>query len=226
VAGTTPVMLFRYPTGPDAPNVPSDIRNLAQDVEDEFIGPLTTNLHLLSSSDLRWNGGDTVLARSAAGILTTTGRGLIAAPYFHGYQTATQILTTAVAAAVTLGGELVDNSNGHSNVTNNTRYTPTIPGYYECWGMTLFNVSTAGDRTAQFRVNGALVTGAPFGTMPAMNGAGFLPGCAYTGPTTVLCNGTTDYIEMWATHNHGSNLDTYISGVTASTVRIRWVSHP
>jgi hypothetical protein len=226
MAGTTPTLAFRYPTGPDAPNVPLDLKNLAQDVETQIVGPFSGNLHLLSSSDLRWNGGDTILSRLSAGVMSTASRLLAAQPYFHGYQTVTQTLTTAVAAAISLGGELVDNSNGHSTVTTNSRFVPPFPGYWECEGMVLFNVSTAGDRQAHVRVNGVQVNGGPFGGVPAMNGAGFLPGCCWIGPTTVLCNGTTDYIELWAVHNTGGPLDTYISGVNASTLKCKWVAYP
>lgn len=227
MAGTTPALGFRYPTGPDAPNVPLDIKNLAQDVETQIVGPFTGNLHLQSGADLRWNSGDTILSRAAAGIITTASRVLGAAPYFHGYATGALTLTNTVAALIPLAGELIDNSNGHSNAVNPSRYVPTIAGYYECDGMVLFVGNTAGDRTCHFRLNGVQPgTGASLGGMPAMNGAGFLPGCCYAAPTTILCNGTTDYIELWATQNTGGNLDTFAAGSNGSQVRIRWVAHP
>jgi hypothetical protein len=224
MAGTTPLG-FPYPSTTDTPHGPNQIQALALAV-DAQIQNFTGDVNLVSAAKVRWNAGDTEIARRAAGQLTTPGMALFAPPYFHGYQSVTQSLTTAVPAAVTLGGEIIDNAAGHSNVTTNTRYIPPIPGYYECHGSVLFNVSTTGDRTCNFRLNGAQVEGTPYGAMPAMNGAGFLAGCALSAPTTILCNGTTDYIELWALHNHGSNLDTFISGFNKSTVVIRWVGHP
>jgi len=222
MAGTTPSKAFPYPTTSDPPNGPAQIQALAQAVENEMLAP-TGDINLTAAARIRWNA-DTEISRRAAGQLTTPGMSLFAPPYLWAYQTAIQTLTSTVAAAIGMGGELADTAAGHSTGLNPSRYTPPIPGRYDCDGGVLFAGSTAGDRSANFRVNGAQVEGAPYGSAGALNGAGFVAGYV-TCAASVFLNGTTDYVELWAVQNVGGNLDTFSSGFNKSWMRIRWVGH-
>lgn len=145
-------------------------------------------------------------------------------PYLHAYQSVAQNLTTAVAAAITMTQEVIDTLNGHSTSSNTSRYTPSVAGYYRCIGQVMFAVSTAGDRSAYFGLNGSRSDNAPYGAMPAMNGAGFVGGCAFAF-ATLHCNGTTDYIELFGSQNSGGTLATLVtSAFTNSMMIIEWMA--
>lgn len=132
--------------------------------------------------------------------------------YFHGYQTAVQALANATWVAITFTGEVVDTISGHSVSSNTSRYTPTTAGYYKCVGQVTTAVSTAGDRVAQFRKNGSVVTSgsdgdAPYSGVPSMKGTGLSFGMAFAW-ATIKCNGSTDYIELYGQQNSGGSLNT------------------
>ncbi len=56
----------------------------------------------------------------------------------------------------------------------------------------------------------------PYGAARAMQGTGLAAGIAHAFGTVSL-NGTTDYVELWASQNSGGNLNTeYSSGFTNS----------
>jgi hypothetical protein len=162
--------------------------------------------------------------RLTAGVLNAA----VPNAYVHVYQIAagTQTLTTATWTEITHTGEIVDTINAHSTVTNTARVTPNIPGYYRCRGRVAFATSTVGDRIAQVRKNGAVVTGAgPYSGIPAMNGTGLSFGFA-DADATHLMNGTTDYISLWGQHNVGSNLATASDANSCSFMICEWVAAP
>lgn len=141
-------------------------------------------------------------------------------PTLAAYQTVTQSINNTTATAITMTSEVIDSENGHSNVSNTSRYTPTKAGYYLCIGQVAWGLNTTGDRTAQFRKNGATLDGAPYGSEPALNGAAFLFGGSYA-MAVIFCNGTTDYIELWGNQNSGAALSTaYSAGGTSSFMSI------
>lgn len=160
--------------------------------------------------------------RLTAGVLNGANPGA----YLHVYQVAaaTQTLTTATWTEITFTGEILDTINCHSTSVNTARYTPNVPGYYKCAGAVAFAVSTTGDRVAQFRKNGSVLTGAaPYEGEPAMNGTGLSFGFARA-DATIACNGSTDYISLWGQHNHGSNLGTASDANSCSFMICQWVA--
>lgn len=151
---------------------------------------------------------------------------IVVPPYLHAYQVsgATQTLTTVTWTEITMTGEIIDTKNAHSTSVNTARYTPTVAGYYECLGVVAFAVDTVGDRIAQFRKNGAIVTGgAPYQGTAAMNGAALSFGFAHA-DATISCNGSTDYISLWGQHNKGSNLATASDANSCSFMIVKWVA--
>lgn len=139
----------------------------------------------------------------------------------HAYQTSTQTIATLTWTAVTMNAEQYDPKSYHSTASNTARFTPTVAGEYQCFGMVAFDVSTTGDRAAQFRKNGAQVDSLPYGGAAAANGTGLIGGIAFAGGTVNL-NGTTDYVELYALQNTGGNLATFYSvGLTHSYWVIR-----
>lgn len=125
-------------------------------------------------------------------------------PVFQGYQSAAQSIGNGSLTALGLDTEEVDTYNGHDTVTNNSRYTPTVAGYYLVLGCYGYAANATGNRFAFVYKNGALV-------VRGQNG-GPAPGAANTGVTqvaaVVYCNGSTDYVETYCYQSSGGALNT------------------
>lgn len=104
-----------------------------------------------------------------------------------------------------------DNWSGHSNVTNNTRYTIPVAGTYRISGLITWSSNSTGIRVADIQKNGTRVssvnpyTSANSGTftsvqIPAVN---------------VVCV-VGDYLEMGGYQNSGSSLNTVASNTYLS----------
>jgi hypothetical protein len=144
-------------------------------------------------------------------------------PSFVGYATTTQSVANLTNTEMLLNAELLDTHNWHSTVSNTARIVPTIPGYYDCLGMIAWATSTAGDRNAQFRKNGAQLDGSPYGPVPALNGTVFLFGGGWA-MGTIFCNGTTDYISLWGNQNTGGAINTaYAAGQVSTWCRVTFL---
>lgn len=124
-------------------------------------------------------------------------------PSFFGYQVSgsPQTITASTPVALTMTGEHFDDINGHSTSTNTSRYTPTVPGRYKLFGMLSVDntLATGSVFTCQFRKNGAVQLSCPYGQGVAQNQAFAANNVFCYGE--VVCNGTTDYIEMWINSN-------------------------
>lgn len=111
---------------------------------------------------------------------------------------ATQNLTNNTITPLAFAAEDVDTSNIHDIVTNNSRITPIVggAGWWEFDGACFFPTRTDWQNVNVFvRFNG--VTNIP----SAARLAASQPGGAWSlnvGPTMVLMNGTTDYVELMA----------------------------
>jgi hypothetical protein len=125
-------------------------------------------------------------------------------PVFQGYQTAAQSIANSTLVATALDTTGVDTYAGHSNSVNNSRYTPTVAGYYLCLGQVGYAVNASVNRLALFYKNGTAVNLGQSGifTTTAANFA-IVPATAL-----IYCNGSTDYIEIWAYQNSGGALNT------------------
>ncbi len=96
--------------------------------------------------------------------------------------------------AVPLNVEDVDTHNGHSTVTNNSRYTATVEGYYAVVGSVFwFNEANTTYRKTIIRKNGSA-------TVPGTQALGAHDNgqlMSQIAPTSVVYfNGTTDYVEL------------------------------
>lgn len=100
-----------------------------------------------------------------------------------------------------------DNWTGHSNVTNNTRYTIQVAGTYRVSGALTWTTNGTGVRACDLQKNGTRIAGsnvfmqvasANFSTVqvPAMN---------------VVC-AVGDYLEIGGFQNSGATLNTYAGG--------------
>ena len=132
------------------------------------------------------------------GNVDVTGNVVTDAPAFSAFQSSSQTLTAAGYAKVLFQAEEWDTNSNYD--TSNSRFTPTVAGYYQ--------------------INGCLNIYMPSGLMLISifkNGSEYKRGNqSYTPAGTnlqttvnslVYCNGTTDYIELHAYQNTGSSVN-------------------
>jgi hypothetical protein len=142
----------------------------------------------------------------------------VTTPSFSAVQTATQSIPTGVWTAVTFDTEDRDTHSGHSTVTNTSRYTIPVSGWYQVSGRVAFNnSSTSGSRGARIHKNGNIVTGAA-----TIVGASTLPTVPQVDRKMALVAG--DYIEIVAGQNSGSSISTINAFESASTFEVTYLS--
>lgn len=116
-------------------------------------------------------------------------------PYVKLIQQAAQSIGSATNTALQFGSgsEDIDTDNYHSEVTNNTRVTPTKPGIYRCTTTVVMSASTTMTQIhALVGKNGTTVDGNNRELRSAAN---------LTGSSQATCsvqiNGTGDYVEAY-----------------------------
>src|SRR4029078_8612691 len=122
-----------------------------------------------------------------------------------------QSITNNSATALTCGSgsENIDTHNFHDTVTNNTRVTPNIPGYYRLTGSVTFPASPFSQILIVVRKNGANYTPQTIYRPDAATS-----GSAQVATTvTAQAHGSTDFFEVFVTQTSGSTQTTGVSGV-------------
>jgi hypothetical protein len=121
--------------------------------------------------------------------------------------TSTQNIPDATLTPLAFGAEDFDTHGFHDPVTNNSRITPTVAGYYRFAG-TYFN----GPRTdfvtvdASFRKNGA-TSMAPADRRTFSTAATQVSQAMSCSATAIIyCNGTTDYVELMAFQDNAAGV--------------------
>jgi hypothetical protein len=140
------------------------------------------------------SGGTTIATISSTGITTQVG-----APAFSVYKASgAQTVTANVLTKVTWNNELFDTNNNFASST----FTPTVAGYYQVNAC----IVTAGNTQLTFYKNGSLY-----------QYVGVASTNAYAvGSTIIYCNGSTDYIEVYAlstsTTIYANQTETWFNG--------------
>jgi hypothetical protein len=140
-------------------------------------------------------------------------------PVFLGYQTATQLVGDSTPANIGIDTELIDTDGGHSNTTNNYRYTATVPGTYLVLGCVAFAGNITGYRRAFIYKNGTATASSGSHSMQTQSVVS-----ATQASTVVTMNGTTDYVSVVGTHDAGVSINTASSGGIASSLACIWLS--
>jgi hypothetical protein len=145
-------------------------------------------------------------------------------PFFVGYRIGAGITcTTGVWTEIGLDTEGADSINGHSTVTNNARWTPTIQGWYRVHAQGAFTGNAAGIRGAWVKRNGVGLDTCPYTLHSAANSGGGEHGNPVTGGV-LFCNGTTDYLSLWLYQSSGGNLaTTYVGNTTGVLLVAEWM---
>lgn len=151
-------------------------------------------------------------------------------PMFRGHQSASQSVPSNTYVAMSLDVTDVDTENGHSNVTNNTRYTCQVPGWYLVEGFTALTANTAAQSIMQVQV--ALNTPLPLSgggpnTVPGLEQWIVKPANNFTSASGSGMVGlsTGDFLEVWVWHDSGSTINTAPNTDLCPTLNMVWL-HP
>jgi hypothetical protein len=138
-------------------------------------------------------GANTVTIPASTGTVMVSGN----MPAFSAYASAGQTLTNNVFTKVQINTEVFDTNNNFDNVTN-YRFTPTVAGYYQFTGYTSAissSLNQLGLGQLIFYKNGA---SANLGSSLSFVGATNLSNVDANATGLIFCNGTTDYVELYA----------------------------
>ena len=142
------------------------------------------------------------------GRFTSAGYKPATAPAFSAKQSGTTSCSHTVNTKLLYATEEFDTNNNYD--TSNSRFTPTVAGYYFIKAINMFQ-SSSGHSNISIYKNGSQYT---FGDQKVNNGVGIM----FTVSELIYCNGTTDYIEIYTTQYSGSTINnlpltgTYFSG--------------
>lgn len=143
---------------------------------------------------------------------------LISPPLCIMRQTTVQSIASAGWVSILFDTEDVDRDNGHSTVTNTSRYTAQTAGYYTVNSIVTFAANNVNDRGAGLAVNGALQNG-KIVFMQAVTGQFSTSQIN----STVFLN-VNDYLETQGWQESGGALNTVVSAPTECSTSIRWIS--
>ncbi|WP_412079052.1 hypothetical protein ACLF6K_37545 [Streptomyces xanthophaeus] len=131
-------------------------------------------------------------------------------------QSVTQSTTNGGWTTITFTNEEIDSYNGHSTVTNTSRYVCQLAGWYRIVGRVAFASNSTGSRGSRILKNGNVVNGSA-----SMAGAGTLGPIAVTSRMVQLA--ASDYVEVQGGQDSGGSLSTNSSGEAMSTMDIEWI---
>jgi hypothetical protein len=148
------------------------------------------------------------------------GSGSNGVPRFKGWQSSAQsIATGATDTPITLDTEDYDSDNGHSTVTNSSRYTVQVAGTYRVIAVGGFTTNSVGNRKLGINVNGTNARGASI-QQPALASNSWVGAVS-----TELALSVGDYIEMVMWHTSTTTpLTTAIGVGFGPAMSVCWIS--
>jgi hypothetical protein len=170
-----------------------------------IIGDTIPKSTIQAKGDLLAGTANTTVGRLAVGSNgqhliadSTTATGLKYAPVvaFRADRSGTQSLTGYTYIKVQLNNEIFD-TNNNFDPTTNYRFTPTVAGYYQISAGVAWVTSNTGNQILIYKNGSRSFIGQNQDSGGLWQVASGL----------VYCNGSTDYIELYAAHLVGSNKD-------------------
>lgn len=130
-------------------------------------------------------------------------------PIFRGFPSAATTTTTGVLTSIAMDTESVDSHNGHDAVTNPSRYTAQVAGWYRVIATATFNPNVTGRRIVEILVVGSIAN-----TTEVAGSAGSATRLQIQCADLVFMN-VGDYVEFATFQDSGGNLS--VSGGTLRT---------
>ena len=179
---------------------------------------VTSNLITGATAETSIAGGDSVLIYddSASALRKMTKTNLFSgvavnAPAFFAYATANQNFTNGVESKIVFDAELFDTASCFDSTTN-YRFTPNVAGYYDITAGINFSANTSVSRFLTIKKNGSVIGSH---TIQQANGTNFIDA-----KMSILMemNGSTDYVEAFASQNSGVTLNSGIGSPAYQSV--------
>lgn len=148
--------------------------------------------------------------------VSNNGQFLSNIPLFVGQQSSVQSTTNGGWTTLTFDVNIFDTYGGHSTVTNNSRYTAQVAGYYTAVGVAAFAVNSTGSRGTRLSKNGSVIAGSG-----QLVGAGTLNATVASSTTSVFL-AVGDYLEVSAGQNSGGALSTSNGGESTCQLWVAW----
>lgn len=151
------------------------------------------------------------------------GSGSNGLPMFFGYQaTAQAVASGTTGAAITIDTEVIDTDGGHSTVTNASRYTCQVAGYYLVWGSVSWVTNATEERITYYQKNGSTIPG---GSSVQANPVTSAHATVIPGTIMILPMAVGDYFEVWGSQVSGGSLNTQadVSAGKNSTMLCVWI---
>lgn len=123
-------------------------------------------------------------------------------------QNTIQSIPNSAVTPLTFDGTINDSYGGHSNVTNNSRYTGQVTGWYLVAGVAAFATNGTGVRVARLRKNGSDIIYFDVWAMAVSTAS--TPTAAATAGIVQLNAG--DYVELAGYQTSGGALNTIVAG--------------
>ena len=164
----------------------------------------TTSSGIVATAD---NTGQLALQAAGTTVMTITSTGVttqVGAPSFSAYQNPAQTLSSGAVTKIQLQVEEWDTANCFDNVTN-FRFTPNVAGYYQINGGIQVNATVTVISVFLYK-NGSLYKFLATSNTATLSGA--------YGSSLVYLNGTTDYVELYASVGIGQALN--VNGTAGS----------
>lgn len=156
-------------------------------------------------SQRTWTVGEFVTASMLNDDVRDAINFLLAPPTAILGQTAAQSVASSSNVALAWDNEVADTDGGHSNVTNNTRYTSQTPGYYDSLCTMAFAANATGRREGFHRANGDTAQEFGFWANSSTPSGSFEQG-VITGGKVYL--NTSQYLEVYVVQASGGALNT------------------
>jgi len=147
-------------------------------------------------------GTNTATLPAATGTVMVSGN----QPAFSAFANGGQSLSNSTFTKIQWNNENFDTNNNFDSTTN-YRFTPTVAGYYQVNATMVINAMT-GQSELAFYKNGSVYLYGPYPNSVTAD----TPFSALS--ALIYCNGTTDYIEVYAYQNSGGSKTLNSSGNT------------
>lgn len=168
-----------------------------------------------------WVVGEIVTAAEMNSQVTAAGNFLIAPPIaeLRG-STATSLATSGTFGAIGFQSSDVDSDGGHSNTTNNSRYTAQTSGWFQFDGGIGFASNATGLRASAWYKNGSATNGSQL-AFSASAGDPCIPARTKKIQMSAV---VPDYVELFGFQSSGGALSTSTTAVEQPTMSVRWIS--
>jgi hypothetical protein len=146
---------------------------------------------------------------------------LIGAPICNAVQATAQTVNSGIWTPLTLDSTVVDSYGGHSNSTNNSRYTAQVAGWYQVSGAVCWAANTTGWRGVRTLRNGVTATVGGATEVQANTVAAALTTLAT--PTVIVFLNVGDYVEVEGYQTTGAQLLTAVNSDANCAITVVWL---